>query len=140
MTVLFVLLTFGFFLALDAWSHRNEMVPAAATSLPETEAFRFEPVWVAGFQVPDGLHYHRGHTWVRTIGPDMAVVGIDDFARRLIGPISRAALPKAGSWLRQGDRGGRASASTAATPTWWRRSRARWSRPRLPARERPRPR
>ena len=55
MTVLFVLLTFGFFLALDAWSHRNEMVPAAAASLPETEAFRFEPVWVAGFQVPDGL-------------------------------------------------------------------------------------
>jgi glycine cleavage system H protein len=105
MTVLFVLLTFGFFLALDAWSHRHEAVAATATvALPEPEAFRFEPVWVAGFQVPDGLHYHRGHTWVWTIGPDTAVVGIDDFARRLIGPISRAALPKAGSWLRQGDR------------------------------------
>ena len=107
MNVLFVLLTFGFFLALDAWSHRHEAVPAVATAaaaLPEAEAFRFEPVWVAGFQVPDGLHYHRGHTWLRAIGPDTAVVGIDDFARRLIGPATRAALPKAGSWLRQGDR------------------------------------
>lgn len=105
MTVLFVLLTFGIFLAIDAWSHRNETVPVAATStpLPEPEAFRFEPVWVAGFQVPDGLHYHRGHTWVRPIGVDTALVGIDDFARRLIGPATRAVLPKAGSWLRQGD-------------------------------------
>ncbi len=105
MTVLLVLLTFAVFLALDAWSHRHEAVPAvAAVAVPEPEAFRFEPVWVAGFQVPDGLHYHRGHTWVRAIGPDLAVVGIDDFARRLIGHASLASLPKAGSWLRQGDR------------------------------------
>ncbi len=97
MTVLFVLLTFGFFLALDAWSHRHEMVPATIPAhVPEAEALRFEPVWVAGFQVPDGLHYHRGHTWVRAIGPDTAVVGLDDFARRLIGPVSRAKLPEVG--------------------------------------------
>lgn len=105
MTVLFVLLTFGFFLALDAWSHRHEMVPAAIPAhVPEAEALRFEPVWVAGFQVPEGLHYHRGHTWVRAIGPDTAVVGLDDFARRLIGPVTRAKLPEVGSWVRQGDR------------------------------------
>lgn len=105
MTVLFVLLTFAVFLALDAWSHRHEAVPAAIpVAVPEPEAFRFEPVWVSGYQVPDGLHYHRGHTWVRAIGPDTALVGLDDFARRLIGPATRAKLPEVGSWLRQGDR------------------------------------
>ncbi len=104
MTVLFVLLTFAAFLALDAWSHRNEpvRVAALASEREEPEPVRLEPVWVAGFQVPDGLHFHRGHTWARLAGNDTVVVGIDDFARRLIGPATRAALPKAGTWLNQG--------------------------------------
>ncbi|MFN7943638.1 MAG: glycine cleavage system protein H [Thermoanaerobaculia bacterium] len=104
MTVLFVLLTFAVFLALDAWAHRHEPVLAAATSpAMEPEGFRLEPVWVGGYQVPDGVHFHRGHTWARTTGNDTAVVGIDDFARRLVGPADRVTLPQVGSWVRSGE-------------------------------------
>jgi glycine cleavage system H protein len=62
---------------------------------------------VSGYQVPDGLHYHRGHLWVRPTGPDTAVVGIDDFARRLIGLATKVALPRPGTWVRPGDRAAR---------------------------------
>jgi len=103
MTVLFVLLIFATFLALDAWSHRHEKAPAPALArASEPEGFAYEPVWVGGYQVPDGIHYHRGHTWVRAIGPDTAVVGIDDFARRMIGRATRAELPRAGDWVSTG--------------------------------------
>ena len=64
-----------------------------------------EPVWVAGFQLPEELSYHRGHTWARPIGPDTVLIGLDDFARRLLGPARSLALPKVGSWLRQGGKG-----------------------------------
>jgi glycine cleavage system H lipoate-binding protein len=104
MTVLFVLLTFAVFLAIDYWAHRRQPVPVATTSVAaEPETFRLEPVWVGGYQVPDGLHYHRGHTWARPAATDTAVVGLDDFARRLIGPATRVALPKPGEWVRSGD-------------------------------------
>ncbi len=108
MTVLFVLLTFATFIALDAWHQRHQRVPATVPAqLPETSPMHVEPVWVSGFLVPDGLHYHRGHTWARQISPDTAVVGIDDFARRLIGPVTRTELPATGAWLRSGDRAAR---------------------------------
>ena len=105
MTVLLVLLTLAFFLALDFWTHRKE-APAQAVAAPppeQPEGFHLEPVWVSGYQVPDGLHFHRGHVWARAVGPDTAVVGIDDFARRLIGPATRARLPRPGTWLRAGE-------------------------------------
>jgi len=110
MTVLFVLLTFATFIALDAWHQRRQraLEPAPAT-LPISEAaqLRVDPVWVSGYLVPDGIHYHRGHTWARQIAPDTAIVGLDDFARRLIGPVSRTRLPAAGAWLRTGDHAAR---------------------------------
>jgi glycine cleavage system H protein len=64
-----------------------------------------EPVWVAGYQLPEELSYHPGHTWARAVGPDTALVGLDDFARKLLGPARELALPKVGSWLRQGAKG-----------------------------------
>ncbi len=110
MTVLFVLLTFATFIALDAWHQRRVRATAlapVAIAASEPEPFRPEPVWVAGFLTPDGLHYHRGHTWARQIAPDTAVVGLDDFARRLIGPVTRVKLASPGSWLRSGDHAAR---------------------------------
>jgi len=72
---------------------RNPFVatePAATVAL--TGAPPVEPVWVAGYQVPEELSYHRGHTWARAVGPDTVLIGIDDFARKLIGPIRAAEL------------------------------------------------
>jgi glycine cleavage system H protein len=106
MTVLFVLMTFGFFLGLDALiRHRRAARVAVTATAPVLEAepaWIPEPVWVAGYQMPEELAYHRGHTWARLLGPDTVAIGIDDFARQLIGSATRTSLPAVGSWLRQG--------------------------------------
>ena len=83
MTILLVILTFAIFITADALLTKRR-VAAAAKSAPSPAPTASEPVWVAGYQLPDGLYYHRGHTWARPEG-DTVVVGLDDFARRLLG-------------------------------------------------------
>jgi len=103
MTVLLVILTFVAFVVLDALVSRRHPAVAneKAVVLPAPSAP--EPVWVAGYQLPESLHYHRGHTWARVVDPDTVEVGLDDFARRLIGSAADVRLPSAGTWLRQGE-------------------------------------
>jgi glycine cleavage system H protein len=67
-------------------------------------ALATEPVWVAGYQLPEELHYHRGHTWARILSNDTALIGLDDFARKLIGPAKNVTLPNVGSRLQQGEK------------------------------------
>jgi glycine cleavage system H lipoate-binding protein len=62
-------------------------------------------VWVAGYQLPDGLHYHKGHTWARVVDSDTVLVGLDDFASKLIGPARKVKAPAQGAWLKQGQKG-----------------------------------
>lgn len=108
MTVLLVLLFFVALAALD-WALQRARAPAAAPVLvPAAGPAALEPlavaepVFVAGYQLPEGLHYHRGHTWARVVSPDTVVVGMDDFARRLTGPAGELDLPAVGAWLTQG--------------------------------------
>jgi len=101
MTILLVILTFAIFIAADALLTKRK-VAAVAKSVPTPAPTASEPVWVAGYQLPAALHYHRGHTWARTEG-DTVVVGLDDFAHRLLGDVHAVQLPAVGDWLRQGD-------------------------------------
>ena len=104
MTVLFVIATFLVFVLIDYVSHRGAAAEARAPEpLPETAVV--EPVWVAGYQLPESLHYHRGHTWARPVDAENVVVGMDDFARRLLGPAKEVTLPSIGTWVRQGASG-----------------------------------
>lgn len=57
------------------------------------------------FTVPDGLRFHRGHSWVQPEEDGLFRVGIDDFARRLLGRPASVRLPRAGDLLRQGETG-----------------------------------
>ncbi len=107
MTVLFVLLTFALFLALDAWVRRREGAAEAVVAREIEPTFVPEPVWMAGYQMPDEMYYHRGHTWVRPTGSDTVLVGLDDFARQLVGPATRIQFPSVGAWLRQGAKAAR---------------------------------
>jgi glycine cleavage system H protein len=102
MTVLIVLAFFAFFIALDyaiAQRRLARQVLEQATLAPVGE-----PAWVAGFSMPESLYYHRGHTWARPLDADTVLVGVDDFARRLIGDADGVRLPARGDWLHQGDR------------------------------------
>lgn len=104
MTVLFVIATFMVFVLIDYLSHRGVASDARA-EMPLPEAATVEPVWVAGYQLPESFHYHRGHTWARPVDAEHVVVGMDDFARRLLGPAKEVSLPAIGTWLRQGASG-----------------------------------
>jgi len=102
MTVLIVLAFFAFFIALDYALTRRRL--ARQTQAQATPAPDLEPAWVAGYQMPESLYYHRGHTWARPLDADTALVGVDDFARKLIGAAATLVAPSRGDWLHQGDR------------------------------------
>jgi glycine cleavage system H protein len=102
-----VLLVLAFFVALITTDYvvtryrlARESKALAAAAIPAVE-----PAWVAGYQMPEALYYHRGHTWARPLDADTVLVGVDDFARRLIGPAATVKTPSRGDWLHQGGRG-----------------------------------
>ncbi len=55
------------------------------------------------FTVPDGVLLHPGHAWLRMDAGATATVGADDFAQRLVGPVTRVQLPSKGAVLLQGE-------------------------------------
>jgi glycine cleavage system H lipoate-binding protein len=65
---------------------------------------RLQPSLVGGFQVPENLRYHPGHTWALNESPALVRVGLDDFASKLAGNIERITLPQRGQWVRQGQK------------------------------------
>ena len=66
---------------------------------------RIAPENVTRFRVPEGLFYHQGHGWLRPEPNAIGVVGMDDFAQKLIGKVDAVELPPVGSRLAQGDKG-----------------------------------
>jgi glycine cleavage system H lipoate-binding protein len=103
MTVLLVLLTFVTFLLIDHF-HSRKVVVQPAVQVPKREAPRLAPSLVGGFQVPEKLRYHPGHTWALSESPSLVRVGIDEFASKLTGKIERITLPQRGQWIRQGQK------------------------------------
>jgi glycine cleavage system H protein len=103
MTVLLVLAFFVALISMDYLVTRRrlarESMALAASTMPAVE-----PAWVAGYQMPEALYYHRGHTWARPLDADTVLVGVDDFARRLIGPAASVKAPARGDWVHQGAR------------------------------------
>ena len=127
MTILLVILTFAVFLTADALLTKHKEATAAKRA-PSPVPTVSEPVWVAGYQLPEGLHYHRGHTWARPEG-DTVVVGLDDFARRLVGGVAlRSACPSSATGSVKGDAAFGGPRGRPRRRRSWPRSRARWWR------------
>jgi len=104
MVVILVLMTFGIFLLID-WARTQKLAkqPVLQTASRETAA-RMVPAMVAGFEVPENVRYHAGHTWAQSESRDLVRVGMDDFASKLVGKIESIALPQRGRWVRQGQK------------------------------------
>ncbi|MCX6544794.1 MAG: glycine cleavage system protein H [Acidobacteria bacterium] len=66
---------------------------------------RAAPEHVTRFRVPAGLFYHQGHGWLRPEPSSIGVVGLDDFAQKLVGKVDAIELPAVGSRLAQGEMG-----------------------------------
>jgi glycine cleavage system H protein len=108
MSVLLVLLMFAVFVAIDylrtrqrgeeplvAPAKRMEAVPVLAAAAP---------AYVGGFRVPKNLRYHPGHGWVMRERKNVARVGVDDLAAKILGTVDKIQLPEPGRWVRQGQR------------------------------------
>ena len=106
MTVILVLSTFIVFLLIDHFfSKKHAVLIAAQPAVSQRErAPRLEPSLVGGFQVPENLKFHPGHTWALSESPSLVRVGIDDFASKLVGKVERISLPQRGQWIRQGQK------------------------------------
>lgn len=104
MVILLVAITFGIIVTIDAVLERRRRGALAHEGEALHARLReVEPNFVAGYEMPENLHYHRGHLWVDWVAPDQAFVGLDDFARRLIGHPDKIALPHTGAWTDQGE-------------------------------------
>jgi glycine cleavage system H lipoate-binding protein len=59
---------------------------------------------LSGFRVPVHLKYHAGHTWIQRERKNVHRIGADEFAAIVAGPVDAIELPKAGQWVRQGQK------------------------------------
>lgn len=105
MTVILVLATFAIFLLIDYIRSQKQLVkqPAVQPVVREVPS-HVVPALVSGFQVPENVRYHAGHTWALSESRELVRVGMDDFASKLIGKIESIALPQRGRWVRQGQK------------------------------------
>ncbi|GAB4331495.1 MAG: hypothetical protein Kow0099_02790 [Candidatus Abyssubacteria bacterium] len=60
---------------------------------------------VEGYILPESLYYHQGHSWVAPQGEDTALIGMDEFACKLVGRPTGIVVPKVGETFRQGEKG-----------------------------------
>lgn len=105
MTVILVLLTFVTFLLIDHFHSRKQVVVQPALQVAGRQGTaRVAPSLVGGFQVPEKLRYHPGHTWALSESPSLVRVGMDDFASKLSGKVESITLPQRGQWIRQGQK------------------------------------
>ncbi len=106
MVPLLVLGTFLIFIALDWLLSRNKVSQHVMAAAPEPARtpVRVNPEHVEGFQVPEKLAYHPGHSWLAHERRNLVRVGADEFAAALAGNVDKIELPKQGQWVRQGQK------------------------------------
>jgi len=105
MTVIMVLATFAIFLLIDYVRSQKQVVkqPVVQPVIREVPS-HVVPAMVSGFQVPENVRYHSGHTWALSESRELVRVGIDDFASKLVGKVESIVLPQRGRWVRQGQK------------------------------------
>jgi len=104
MAALLTLLVLAAFVAVEVWLARRGVRPVLDVVAPP--AAEPPPCYdCGGFALPADRRYHPGHTWARVLEDQTVEVGIDDYARALIGDAEEIELPRTGSTLLQGETG-----------------------------------
>lgn len=57
---------------------------------------------LSDFRIPKGIFFHPGHTWLSMMSEGDVRIGIDDFIRKLAGPLSEIEIPEVGEEVVQG--------------------------------------
>lgn len=104
MIALLVVLTFGVAILIDHLLLRRQPLVIAEQPTPEPARPRVAPPFVGGFKVPDNILFHPGHTWAAAEGTNRVRIGIDDFAAKLAGDVTKIDIPERGKWIRQGQK------------------------------------
>ena len=104
MTVLLVLAFFLVFIVLDYFLNRRKQFATVPVVASATAPAAFGGDYVDGFQVPENLSYHAGHSWLVRERKNLVRVGADEFATALLGKIEKIELPTRGQWVRQGQK------------------------------------
>ncbi|MBI5577339.1 MAG: glycine cleavage system protein H [Deltaproteobacteria bacterium] len=102
MVVLLVLLTVLCFITVELairWSNKRR---AAESGILDPAAL-FPASFRPAYEMPGGLFIHNGHTWARLEASGEVKVGLDGFAREIIGRVDRFELPAKGKLVRQGE-------------------------------------
>lgn len=104
MTVLLVLAFFLVFIVLDYFLNRRKQFATVPVVAPATVPAALGGDYVDGFQVPENLSYHPGHSWLVRERKNLVRVGADEFAAALLGKVEKIELPARGQWIRQGQK------------------------------------
>lgn len=105
MAVALLLVTFLAFVILDVVMNYRHAPKVAKEAVPARPPAPFlQPAVVDGFQVPEEVRYHLGHTWLYRERKNVARVGVDEFGAALAGEIESIELPRPGTWIRQGQK------------------------------------
>ena len=104
MTVLLVLAFFLVFIVLDYFLNRRKALHTVMVEAPQVVPAQLGGDIVDGFQVPENVSYHPGHSWLVRERKSVVRVGADEFAAALLGKIEKIELPKPGQWIRQGQK------------------------------------
>ena len=105
MAVILVLATFLVFIVIDfALTRKKKAIPVNKEQLKPTAVPMLSSASIEGVLVPDQMRYHPGHTWLFEERPQLARVGADALALRVIGTVDKIELPKTGRWVRQGQK------------------------------------
>jgi len=74
----------------DSCSYAQQMEDSLSVDM---EAPADELQIIEGLRLAGGVHYHRGHTWVRVEREGDVRVGLDDFGQQLLGPVIEVHTP-----------------------------------------------
>jgi glycine cleavage system H lipoate-binding protein len=97
------------FLFIPFW--RYVQGPAKAPAVAPAKSRVPAPRAAEWFLTPADRMFHRGHAWLKGGDDGLVTVGLDDFAAKLVGPLSRVSLPAIGAAVGQGEQAWRLMAT-----------------------------